>query len=360
MHLGLDGLALHVAYPDFYPQDVPGFSYWLDSTVASSFTIAPAATLLNNGEFTAWTGAGWAQTPTGWTKVSPDTAANHVIENPAGHMEMVSNGVIVQVSQGVLVTGKAYDITVDVASISGSFALAGTGNYAVVNTTGIHTYNNVVVDSSNFVIKRWLAGTYVINSISITLTDDTNVSSWSDKYGSRSVVQATANNQLLYVSAGPYVEGDLISERATNTWAQAQPYVICAVLKPSKSDAATGTILDGGIVGAGRLYISAANTMAFTTDGANIISAAGQDLDAFHVVTLIVNGASSSIRVDGTPIASGNIGAAAAGGLTVGTAAGGTLPGDPQVKDVVGFFSAVDLVDIVRTEQYFKALRGTP
>ena len=123
---------------------------------------------LTNGDFASWI-PGTYPDPVGWGTVSPDTPENHITEDPAGHLRMVSNSLeFVGISQSALMVGQLYKCTLVVSAVvSGLGIVSGAGpNYFVFSTVAIHVFF-FVADSSALILKRGTSCDITIDSISV-------------------------------------------------------------------------------------------------------------------------------------------------------------------------------------------------
>jgi hypothetical protein len=86
------------------------------SYAANKAYIAPLGgdELVTNGDFTAWT----ADDPDGWTVTEVGDATSNVTENPAGELQMISDGTVTSITQAILTAGQFYRITVDVVTVT--------------------------------------------------------------------------------------------------------------------------------------------------------------------------------------------------------------------------------------------------
>lgn len=116
---------------------------------------ASGVEIIANNLASTWTGVYPAQTPNGWTKTSPDTAANHIEPGAGGiGIRFLSDGTMVMATQALVVTvGRTYAYRVVVPAIVGTLVLAGTGNYQIINAPGIYT-GTFVADLGTINLKR--------------------------------------------------------------------------------------------------------------------------------------------------------------------------------------------------------------
>lgn len=360
--LGLGG-GLGSGRSPFHPTQVLGFRYWLDSTVAPSFTIAPAAELLTNGDCEAL-GSWFASNAV--LSLQPSGDGDQCIRATA------SAAGTFYVAQAVAVAGKAYRevgrVRLDGIATSPRVGMGGAAVWTGASGTTEWQDSSVTATASGTSVL-WIgtasaAGEYIeINTCSVKLATDTNVSDWADKYGSRSVSQATANKQPLYVASGgpnnlPYVEFDGINELLKLTDAtMVQPYTRIVLCQPTVSDDTTGTVYDGSNNTSGLLYVTAADFVSMFA-GTQIQHVPSIEVSDWHVITCIFNGASSSIAVDlGTP-KTGNAGASDPGGITLGARGGGTFPGDTRIVHAIEYSGVPSDSDLSMVKRYLLSRAG--
>ncbi len=128
--------------------------------------------LVANNTFSAvnWAGAGYAWNAVGWTKTSPDTAANHVEPGPSGSgIRIVSDGAYVGVSQVTTVINRRYHFIQDTLSVaSGSLRLVGgpTAMLMVISAPG-RSEQTFIADGTTLSVLRNVACDAVLTSVSI-------------------------------------------------------------------------------------------------------------------------------------------------------------------------------------------------
>lgn len=179
----------------------------------------PGPEELGNGTFTNWI-AGTYPDPDEWTTTSPDTAANHVTQNPVGHCQIVSDGTDVGVSQDTLVVGRTYHCTIDVEAVtSGSGRVGGSGTYFTFSSPGIYNFD-FVADSTVIHLKRNAACDFSVDSISIV----ENAPAWQSE-----------NNGLL-------------------TKSTADPYEGLKAIRTEYTDTNNPSVMQAGILTVGKAY----------------------------------------------------------------------------------------------------------
>jgi hypothetical protein len=283
---------------------------------------------LTNGEFTAWTGAAWNEVPTGWSVVSPGTAANHITQSPVGSLRIVSDGTYVGLSQTVMTIGNTYAYEVGCSAVaSGSVVLSGTANYAVIDSPGVKT-GTFVADHASLIIKRGVAGDVTIDYVRIT---PKNSSQLTDLSGNgRHLVQATAASQPLWVAsgAGGVLRFDGTADRLkAAAFALNQPEHVFALIKGA-NNAANWYAFDGNTAASMALYHASGNAAGNLWAGAGPTSSVAACWgSSWAIADCLFNGAASAIGINGGVPVIGNTGAANAGGFTIGAdgSAGGAM-----------------------------------
>ena len=192
-----------------------------------------------------------------------------------------------------------------------------------------------------------------------SVTIATGASQWNDKSGnSRHATQSTANNQPWYAGTRNGLRV-LTYDGANDTmrtpvFALNQPSTIFVVANSTTNN----NIIDG--------FLSTRASIARRSTGhwaiyAGIDLFAGTSDSAWNVLECETNGASSSLRVNGVQIISGNAGAQnCTGGLSFGSYnnSGSYMTGDMgEVITTDGILSASTLAAI---RKYLKAKWGTP
>lgn len=150
-----------------------------------------------------------------------------------------------------------------------------------------------------------------------SLTMETGVRQWSDISGNgRHLDQTTLNNQPAVansaINSRPAIDFDGSNDSLSATFTLSQPVRIFCV----GNFRATGTqtqLFDGNATNSMRLYVSGVNQLALFA-GATL-SATVASITGWFVYECVFNGASSSLIIDGTTLASGNAGSNVAGGL---------------------------------------------
>ena len=169
----------------------------------------------------------------------------------------------------------------------------------------------------------------------------TGVSAWADQSGNgNNLVQATGSLQPALTSNAinglPALTFDGADDTMTVAFALVQPATVFFVMRPITL-VGTRTYVDGGAV-ADTMAVAQAqltpNRLRMTA-GSVLTGATGIAAGSPGLVTAIFNGASSSLNSTDDAGITGNAGAGAGAGLTVGSQFGGTLPVNAQIAEVI-------------------------
>lgn len=199
-----------------------------------------------------------------------------------------------------------------------------------------------------------------------TTTDGVAISQWNDSSGNtRHATQATGSLQPIYKAAIqnglPVVRFDGADDQLkTGIFTLNQPttWFIVGAYR-GVFNAAKNVFTDG---------LSAAFCNVISRDGATLQGcfAGITALDvtttpqAFHVYTVLFNGASSEIRVDGGIAITGNAGTNNAGGVSLGASATGTQTGDADLAEVLAYSITPSTINRQNIEANLKSRWGTP
>jgi hypothetical protein len=194
------------------------------------------------------------------------------------------------------------------------------------------------------------------------------VSQWNDKSGNaRHLTQATGSIQpstgTRTINAKNVIDNTIPGgggTMATGSWSLAQPITIFSVIQ---YDSTTGF---GIWIGAGvdsppfRMGRDFAVDNAYTYNAGTGQGIGTNDANA-HQLTITLNGASSSMRVDGALLETANAGTNGVGtGLRIFRRNDTTSPFDGCIAEVFGYASAVTGADRTSAESYLKTKWGTP
>jgi hypothetical protein len=230
----------------------------------------------------------------------------------------------------------------------------------------------VSIDPSNIGgLTLWFDATRnVYNDAGVTLaTNGQTVQQWNDQQATSNLSQATALNRPTFVTN---VQNGLpivrFSIGGTGMWMQTgsitlnSPVTIFIVFNERTLSAPGGNdaILDSYGTNNSLLFQSNSPIIGFFAASANISAAANYGVGTFAQLTIVSNGASSSIRVAGSQIASGNPGTGNPGGLTLG-GQGGVASGrwsNTDIGEVLVYNSALSAANIANVENYLKLKWG--
>ncbi len=202
----------------------------------------------------------------------------------------------------------------------------------------------------------WLDASQIVG-----LNDGDPVSTWADESGNgNDVTQSNAQEKPTYqtneLNGLPVVNftptgGGGTKEFLRRTFSSplAQPGTVFVVVR-SQSTTDSGKIFDG--VGSGRWLIQPSGGTWQIFAGSTVLSGGTADTN-WHVFSLIFNGASSEVFVDGVSTITGNPGAANFDGITLGGDNGsGTSPLTGDEAEVIIYNSALGTTDRQTVEAY--------
>jgi hypothetical protein len=100
-----------------------------------------SAEKLVNGDFATWSGGN----PTGWNVTEVGDASSNVVENPAGVMQILSDGTLALVQQNIMTVGDTYRVAVDIDTFtSGQLRLRqGAVIYKVLTAAGVDVHERI-------------------------------------------------------------------------------------------------------------------------------------------------------------------------------------------------------------------------
>lgn len=173
----------------------------------------------------------------------------------------------------------------------------------------------------------WVAAGWAENP-GQTFADGAAVSSWSDGTGnSRHAVQATGGLQPIYrasgVNARPAVQFDGVDDFLASAafTSLPQPYTLVVVARPTS--VASGAIM---ALGTGATFIGVGLASSNYALGTGALLSGTAASAAAHLMVGFANGGSSTLRVDGTTVASGNAGATGIAAVKLGGGASASRP----------------------------------
>lgn len=190
------------------------------------------------------------------------------------------------------------------------------------------------------------------------------VSAWADQSGlGHNVTQGTAANQPLWVASaqngrpGVLFDGSNDAMSASGLGGLAQPTDVIAAWKYTGTFAANDSTVDGAAVNQLRFF-RASDTSVIINAGASLNAGVVASTLNFRTWRLVFSGASSAIWQDGVSQVTGNAGAVAAGGVTLGgtaaTFAGYTL------GEIIIYNRALVAAEYSLVQAYQKTFWGTP
>lgn len=195
------------------------------------------------------------------------------------------------------------------------------------------------------------------------------VSQWNDKSGNaRHMTQGTSGNRPLTGTTTQNSKNVIVFDGtddflATGDLTLPQPASFYIVAEVTTNTASDTSLMAGGNFA--YYFARTASTYFWKSySGANLNSSTANDL-AVHQFTVLHNGASGDIRLDGASIASGNTSTASLTGaaghvLTVGAAPAAAQPFTGFVAEMLAFSSSLASSDQLNLEAYLKAKWGTP
>lgn len=165
-------------------------------------------------------------------------------------------------------------------------------------------------------------------SISSSVTIATGVSQWDDLSGNnRHLLQASGTKQPTYSGSG--ITSKLIFDGSNDTmqasWGLTQPTTIYLVAKQVTWPGGTRYLFDGAVANNMIIYQNTSSPRIALYAGAVLGDNAGATIGQMVVITAVFNSTSSSLSVNDNTKVSGNAGAAAGAGITVGSIGGPSL-----------------------------------
>ena len=143
---------------------------------------------------------------------------------------------------------------------------------------------------------------------------------------------------------------DYLQGAFTTGGAIAQPFTVFAVAKLTSAGAAFRFLTDGDDA-VSRLVLWQNNTAKFSIFFGNALDDGASDT-AWHYWSALAKGANSELWIDGTSVISGNAGANAPDGLTIGASATGTNRWVGDVAEIIIYASELSAADRVQVETY--------
>lgn len=110
--------------------------------------------LFTNGDFASWS----SDDPVGWTKTFTEDANTYVTQVAGGCRLNTTNGTFNEINQTIAVAGKAYELMVNVAAVTGTLVISNTSSSPLTITTpGLYRAEFTAVGTS-VGIKRGIGG----------------------------------------------------------------------------------------------------------------------------------------------------------------------------------------------------------
>jgi hypothetical protein len=187
---------------------------------------------------------------------------------------------------------------------------------------------------------------------------DNLVSAWKDCLGSGNDLGDGTNawtrpiwsaNGILFDGSNDFMK--------TAAFTLNQPVTIYIVLKVV-SFSAWMTIIDGGTANYGALLERATTPTIGAFAGTNALETGDLAVNTWGIVTIVFNGASSSIQVDNHDAVTGDAGSANPGGIVIGANISGTANSNIQVEEIIYRKVADSSPNKILIQNYLKAEYG--
>jgi hypothetical protein len=195
-------------------------------------------------------------------------------------------------------------------------------------------------------LKLWLDASQIVG-----LNDGDAVTTWSDLSGNGNhATQATASKKPTYKNTGGkvFVKFDGVDDFMTGALAAvAQPFTVALRVKQPN---------DGfSISSSGLAYFPYLRQYYFS--GANLLSGAPFSAADYHTIVILVNGGSSSVRVDSVQVASGNMGSNGLSTYELGAwQAGTSFWSDQSLQQACIYAGLVTGANLTALEAYLNAV----
>ena len=204
------------------------------------------------------------------------------------------------------------------------------------------------------------------NDASTITKDGSNlVSAWNDKSGQANhVTQATGSKQPLWVDqvqdTFPTIRFDGSNDEMAVTYGSslstaATVFIVCTMPTASGGER---MVFDGLTSGGRFAYLKSSGNIHYMYRG-NGVSSTTVD-KTMRMFTLVWNGSSSSLGIDGTDVATGNVGTQSPTGLRLGAQYNSANFGDTDICEILIYGSALSTADRTSIENYLSNKWSTP
>jgi hypothetical protein len=174
------------------------------------------------------------------------------------------------------------------------------------------------------------------------------VSQWDDQSGNaRHLAQASAGAKPALQGDGTLLFDDSYTKFMKVVFTIAQPVTLYIRFK-QLTWISGFRMADGGTTNAMLISQFGSTPALLVSAGASALSNSGMTLNTYKTYSLVLNGASSSSKVSGAAKVTGDPGALAPDGFTIGARADGNSPSNIQVAEIAIYGAAHD--DTVRGE----------
>lgn len=343
------------------PTDLPTLDTWLKSSLGATTS---AANIVADGDAEAVGVAAWIPSSATLTKE---------VTTPHGGLQCLratktaDPGAAIA-SQVVFVPGEQYQIDAwarsdgvcrpQIRDSGGGNTWTGTTSTSWQNLSTTWTANGTTIQFRT-VFGEGTIGNYVeFDDIVVNRVSAVNLSALADQSGNgHHLPQTVGLKQPIYHANGgpngvPWIEFDGLYHYLKAVWSLSQPLTRIIVCKPSISDGTSKALFDGSTTVSCLLYVVVADQLRLAIGGSINFSAV--ESTDWHYVTSIVNGASSSLNVDGgTPVA-GSLAGTAPNGLTIGVRGNeSTHPADMGFVELIDCTSVLTVDELTAIGEYF-------
>lgn len=165
-------------------------------------------------------------------------------------------------------------------------------------------------------------------SVAASVTVATGVSQWADLSGNGyHLLQASAGKQPVYSGSGTTskITFNGSSQTLQASFTLTQPTTVYFIAKQVTWPGGTRYLFDGAVANNMIVYQNTASPKIAMYAGGVVGDNSGATIGTMVVITAVFNGASSSLSVNNNTKTTGNAGAAAGAGITVGSIGGAAL-----------------------------------